>query len=159
MSRNAGIAECERVDLQEDQKGSYPTQNPLSGKTAGKPRLPPGRQPIDRNSAPHPAKGEVQNLASRATGPIVLRHGHVKGMSRTATCEVLARKIPLGPKLKTGSHEYSSDCAVIDAPADLPDGEYLIYFDEHVISATKKGAYWLSRGTANLYRDAIFLAS
>jgi hypothetical protein len=119
-----------------------------------------GRQPIGRNSASQLAKGGVQNLASRVTGPIVLRHGYVKGMSRKVACEVLARKIPLDPKLKTRSHEYTySDCCVIDAPADLPEGEYLVHFDEHVIAATKKGTYWLSRGTAEPYRDAIFLAS
>jgi hypothetical protein len=89
-----------------------------------------------------------------------LRHGHVKGMSRTATCEVLARKIPLDPNLKPGSHEYTySDCTVIDAPTDLPDGEYLVHFDDHVIAATKKDAYWLSRGMAKPFRSAIFLAS
>ena len=81
-------------------------------------------------------------------------------MSRTATCEVLARKIPLDPNLKPGSHEYTySDCTVIDAPTDLPDGEYLVHFDDHVIAATKKDAYWLSRGMAKLFRSAIFLAS
>jgi hypothetical protein len=81
-------------------------------------------------------------------------------MSRKASCEVLARKIPLDPKLKAGSHEYTySDCAVIDAPAELPDGEYLVHFDDHVIAATKKGGYWLSRGLAKQNRDAIFSAS
>jgi hypothetical protein len=104
----------------------------------------------------------VGTVAGVSTGPIVLRHGVVKGKGREAKCDVLARKIPVVATHpgRPGSPEYTySDCAVIDAPFDLPDGEYLMHFDDHIIAATKQGAYWLSRGVAKKYREPILPVS
>lgn len=90
------------------------------------------------------------------TGPIVLLHGFLKGMLRDAECDILARKVPVA----AGSSDYTySDFAVIEAPIDLPDGEYLIYFDRHTVAATKEHGYWVPHGAARRYREPIFMAS
>jgi hypothetical protein len=79
-------------------------------------------------------------------------------MGHKAACGVLARKTPVVAKHphRAGSPEYTySDCAIIDAPFDLPDGEYIVHFDDHTVAATKQGGYWLSRGVAKRYREPI----
>jgi hypothetical protein len=94
------------------------------------------------------------------TGPIVLLRGYLKGMLRDAECNILARKVPVAARTTARSPDYTySDCAVIDAPMDLPDGEYLIYFDHHTVAATKERGYWIPRGAAKRYREPIFMAS
>ena len=99
-------------------------------------------------------------LSNWTTGPIVLRRGYLKGMLRDAECSILARKVPLAAKTGAGSQDYTySDFAVIDAPIDLPDGEYLIYFDRHTVAATKEGGYWVPHGAAKRHREQIFMAS
>jgi hypothetical protein len=99
-------------------------------------------------------------LASQTTGPIVLRHGFVKGMDRKTDCDVLARKLPIPSNRKGGLPDFTyTDCAVIDAPVDLPDGEYMVHFDDHVVAATKEGGCWLTRGRANKSRVPLLIAS
>ena len=81
-------------------------------------------------------------------------------MLRDAECDVLARKVPLGPSSAGGPADFTySDCAVIEAPSDLPDGEYIIYFDRHTVAITRERGYWLPHGPAKKYREPIFLAS
>jgi len=36
-----------------------------------------------------------------------------------------------------------SHCSVIDAPLDLPDGDYSVSFNEYVVSAKKEGGLWM----------------
>lgn len=71
-------------------------------------------------------------------GAIVLLSGRVKGTDREAACEVLARRL----------FRSYTDCSVITAPADLPDGEYTVYVEEHSFAATKHDGRWLSRGAS-----------
>lgn len=75
-----------------------------------------------------------------------------------AKCDVLARKLPIGTSRGGGSPDYT-DCTVIDAPFDLPDGEYVVHFDDHLVAVTKQRGYWLPRGTAKRYREPILIAS
>ena len=58
-------------------------------------------------------------------GAAVLIPGVLRGMGCEVKCEVLARKQSpdLGP-------EYSEGF-VLNAPADLPEGDYLVVFDRH----------------------------
>jgi hypothetical protein len=70
---------------------------------------------------------------------VVLIHGLLRGMEREATCEMLAMKEAesgRGPVL------YSR-CSVIDAPMDLPDGDYTVSFNGCVVSARKEGGLWM----------------
>ena len=99
-------------------------------------------------------------MAIQTTGPIVLLHGYVKGMRRDAQCDILARRVPDAPRTGPGSPDYTySDCAIIDAPADLPDGEYMVYFDRHTVAATKERGSWVPCGAAIRYREPLFIAS
>jgi hypothetical protein len=59
-------------------------------------------------------------------GSIVLLRGTVQGMGREAKCDVLVRK----EVSSSGSVEYT-DCSIITAPADLPDGKYGVMLDDH----------------------------
>jgi len=73
-------------------------------------------------------------------GAAVLIPGVLRGMGCEVKCEVLARKQSpdLGP-------EYSEGF-VLNAPADLPEGDYLVVFDRHTLPATKERGLWLSSG-------------
>ena len=64
----------------------------------------------------------------------------IPGAGREVKCEVLARRQSpdLGP-------EYSEGF-VLNAPADLPEGHYLVVFDRHTLPATKQRGLWLSSG-------------
>jgi hypothetical protein len=73
-------------------------------------------------------------------GPALLILGALHGMEREAKCEILARKQP--PNLGPG-YIWAS---IVDAPADLPDGEYQVRFDQHMLRATKERDQWLSSG-------------
>jgi hypothetical protein len=59
-------------------------------------------------------------------------------MNREASCEVLARR----HSVQDGS-SYSEGF-VLNAPADLPDGEYTILFNGHVLHASKDRGLWLT---------------
>ena len=69
-------------------------------------------------------------------GSVVRMDGVVRGMDREAHCDVLVRKGDPG----TGS-DYS-DGFVLNAPADLPDGEYFVKFDGHAFVAKKEQGVW-----------------
>lgn len=83
-------------------------------------------------------------------GAIVLLHGTVKGMGREAECEILARRavMPVGPVTASSQSSAYTDCSVIGAPHDLPDGEYTVQFECHTFRATRHHGLWLSRSPA-----------
>lgn len=57
-------------------------------------------------------------------GNIVLLHGTVTGPGKLAGCEVLPRRITADDGNGLLPRPYAfTDCSVIGAPADLPDGE------------------------------------
>jgi hypothetical protein len=60
-------------------------------------------------------------------------------MGRTARCEILAMK----EYLSQTSPALYSRCCVLDAPSDLPDGDYLVTFSGHRVSAHKEAGLWL----------------
>lgn len=70
---------------------------------------------------------------------VVLLRGSVEGMGRTARCEMLAMKEYLSPT----SPPIYSRCCILDAPEDLPDGEYQVTFAGHRVSAHKEVGLWL----------------
>ncbi len=81
-------------------------------------------------------------------------------MGRDAECNILARKVPVLARMGAGTREYTySDCTIIDAPSDLPDGEYIVYFDRHTVAVTKERGFWVPRGSAKKYREPLFMAS
>ncbi|MGA8109824.1 MAG: hypothetical protein WBD46_11600 [Acidobacteriaceae bacterium] len=70
---------------------------------------------------------------------VVLVRGSVEGMGCTARCEMLAMKEYLS---ETAPPIYSR-CCVIDAPMELPDGDYRVTFAGHQVSAHKESGLWL----------------
>ena len=71
-------------------------------------------------------------------GSVVLVPGVLRGMGREAKCQVLARK--------TSSEESGvyAEGFVLNAPAALPDGEYVVTFDRHTLRAIKERGMWLT---------------
>ncbi len=74
---------------------------------------------------------------------VVLIHGWLQGNGRQEPCEMLAlRDSPVVP----GPPVYSR-CSVIDAPLDLPDGEYTVTFDSYIVPARREAGLWIPDGT------------
>ena len=88
-------------------------------------------------------------------GSIVLVVGTIKGMGREADCEVLARKEDLPATANRGKWTYEySQCSVLKAPSDLPDGAYAVMTsDGQTFSTNKHGGLCLP-GPAGTLGDA-----
>jgi hypothetical protein len=82
-------------------------------------------------------------------GTLTLLKGNLRGFGVEANCEVLARRLSLdaGSRLMERQYVYT-DCAVIGAPADLPAGKYIVYFDGHRFAVTSRRGLWFSHGIA-----------
>lgn len=83
------------------------------------------------------------------SGSIMLLPATLTGMGRRARYEVLVRKKTtiLNGTVPQFSYTYT-DCSIIGAPDDLPDGEYVVSFEDFTVSATCHGANWLANGQA-----------
>jgi hypothetical protein len=80
-------------------------------------------------------------------GTVVLLDGHVKGMGKQADCQVLARRLWVyGEETDSLRILTYTDCSVIGAPAELPDGKYLVEFEEYSALAARHKGFWLSFG-------------
>jgi hypothetical protein len=70
---------------------------------------------------------------------VVLIHGLLQGMGREEPCEMLA--------IKESRNETSaivfSQCSVIDAPQDLPNGVYTVSFGGYIVPARKESGLWI----------------
>jgi hypothetical protein len=62
----------------------------------------------------------------------------LRGVERAVECEVLARRLGIEPA------PIYSDCTVIGAPDDMPDGEYEIEFEGVRATAMKQRGVWLT---------------
>lgn len=62
--------------------------------------------------------------------------GVLKGMGREALCELLVWKATVA------NVPIYSQCRVVTAPLDLPDGEYALLFDGRSVPAIKQGGWW-----------------
>jgi hypothetical protein len=66
-------------------------------------------------------------------------------MGRESSCVLLAWKDMLRCEENLGAFRYVySRLQVLDAPADLPDGEYLAGFGEQSVLVSKRSGIWLS---------------
>jgi hypothetical protein len=65
-------------------------------------------------------------------------------MEREEPCEMLAMKEAESEK---GLAVFSR-CSVIDAPMDLPDGDYTVSFNGCVVSARKEAGLWMPDDSA-----------
>jgi len=97
--------------------------------------------------------GELSGLMRFA----VLLKGTLRGMGREAKCELLATKsVTPGASRPVYSH-----CAVIDSPADLPEGDYEVEFGQEVaITRLQDGCWQVARVMPRSYTEAaIFFAN
>jgi hypothetical protein len=74
---------------------------------------------------------------------VVLIHGWLQGNGRQEPCEMLAmRDVPAVP----GPAVFSR-CSVMEAPLDLPDGDYTVTFEGYIVPARKEAGLWIPDGT------------
>lgn len=45
--------------------------------------------------------------------------------------------------LRDSGHVLYSRCCVLDAPPDVPDGSYTVFFDGHCVNAIRQDGLWL----------------
>lgn len=93
--------------------------------------------------ASHPCS-EGMKLIS---GTICLLPATLTGMGRRAKCEVLVRRRTTVSQGKIPQFGYTyTDCSIIHAPADLPDGDYVLRFGGFYLRADCRGGHWLPNG-------------
>ena len=70
---------------------------------------------------------------------VVLVHGVLRGMGQEVPCELLAiREAP-----SAGAPPIFSRCNVIEAPREMPDGDYTVTFSGYIVPARREGGLWL----------------
>jgi hypothetical protein len=81
----------------------------------------------------------------------VLSKGVLRGMGREEVCELLATKTVLAE----ASQASYSHCAIIEAPSDLPDGDYEVEFaDEVAVTSLRDGSWMVGRILPHTYSEA-----
>lgn len=83
--------------------------------------------------------GPAKRAIERKMRSVVLIRGLLKGMEREALCEMLAMR----ESASETSPAVYSQCCVIAALPDVPDGLYTVSFSGFVVSARKEGGLWL----------------
>lgn len=70
---------------------------------------------------------------------IVKVHGLLRGMGREAECDMLAIRETCPGRLPAYLR-----CSVMEAPPELPDGEYSVSFGAQMVPVKKLGGLWLA---------------
>lgn len=81
-------------------------------------------------------------IGAGSVGSVVLIRALLKGMGREVECDVMARKLPYETGKTVSSLHAYSDCNILTAPSDLPDGEYVLHVDEQVIPVLRRNGHW-----------------
>lgn len=75
---------------------------------------------------------------------VVRLRGWLRGMDRESACVLLAWKETLHSENGLGAFQYVySRVQVLDAPSDLPDGDYQIAFGSQRLPVTRRHGLWL----------------
>jgi hypothetical protein len=75
---------------------------------------------------------------------VVRLRGWLRGMERESPCVLLAWKDTLRSEESLGAFRYVySRLQVLDAPPDLPDGQYVAGFGEQTVPVIKQSGIWL----------------
>lgn len=69
----------------------------------------------------------------------VLMKGTLRGMGHEAPCELIATKTVL----PEATQPVYSHCAIIEAPRELPDGDYEIEFAGEIAVTKRHGGSWM----------------
>lgn len=70
----------------------------------------------------------------------VLMKGVLRGMGREERCELLATKSALSSEERGPVYSH---CAIIEAPADMPDGQYEVEFGGEVAYTERVNGSWV----------------
>ena len=76
-------------------------------------------------------------------GSAVLLRAILKGMGREVECDVIARQSVSGLRETVSPASKYSNCSVLTAPVDLPDGKYTIHLESGVFNAFRRSGHWL----------------
>lgn len=77
---------------------------------------------------------------------VVRLKGLLRGMDRESSCVLLAWKDTLRSEEGRSAFRYVySDLQVLDAPQDLPDGEYEASFGDQAVAAIKRSGVWVPK--------------
>lgn len=81
----------------------------------------------------------------RMPAATVLMRGVLRGIDRQESCELLLKKELLAGPYRAGEKRYRyTQCTVLHAPADLPDGDYTISTaDGFQFPAVRRRGQWL----------------
>jgi hypothetical protein len=74
---------------------------------------------------------------------VVLLRAILKGMGHEVECEVIARQLAADTRETVSPASKYSNCSVLTAPSDLPDGEYTVHMDSGVFTAFRRSGRWL----------------
>ena len=79
-------------------------------------------------------------------GMIVLVRGILRGMGREVECDLVAmrRSVPSGSMFRSQPDHVYTDFGVIEAPEDLPDGQYTVALGGQVLTTRKQRGLWLT---------------
>lgn len=87
---------------------------------------------------------------------IALLRATLKGMGQETECDILVReqiRNQSSESLSTTEFVQYSECSVISAPADLPDGDYRVMFDGHFAKVKRELGVWLLREPVSRMRN------
>jgi hypothetical protein len=73
----------------------------------------------------------------------VLLRAILKGMGHEVECDVIARQLAPDTRETVSPLSKYSNCSVLTAPADLPDGKYTVHLDSSVFTAFRRSGHWL----------------
>lgn len=80
-------------------------------------------------------------------GTVVLLRGILRGMGREAECEIVAIRRAVSPRgqVRQDTALAYMDFDVLNAPDDLPEGEYTLDVGEQVLNVRKHRGLWHCR--------------
>jgi len=75
-------------------------------------------------------------------GSVVLLRAILKGMGHEVECDVIARRFSSDTREIVPPASKYSNCSVLTAPKDLPDGEYTVHLDTVIFTAVRRSGHW-----------------
>jgi hypothetical protein len=71
---------------------------------------------------------------------VVLIYGVLRGMG----CEVGCEMVAIRDKPPGSPRPLYSSWSILDAPRDLPDGRYIVSFEDCMVPVRREGGLWLA---------------
>jgi hypothetical protein len=92
-----------------------------------------------------PSFNQISNQEAhrKYMGSVVLLRAILKGMGHEVECDVIARRMAPDTREKVSPASKYSNCSVLAASTDLPDGEYTVHTDSGAFTAFRRSGRWL----------------